>query len=147
MKKIESVVNDIIRKEAGKPDFAFPNSVLGYFLVYLIYSDVYVLNGFVIPVGVESTMESTDGYEDSDWLHRSNSYKPLQIDKDNTCTVLVFFLILIIFSCVCMMPRPRLISCYYMYVDEYSDRCIDQSGMIDLIDASPDLNLGTLFFH
>jgi hypothetical protein len=40
-----------------------------------------------------------------------------------------------------------MLRCYYVYVDEYSDRCIDQSGMIDLTDASPDLNLGTLFFH
>jgi hypothetical protein len=46
------------------------------------------------------------------------------------------------FFLCCMMPR-----CYYVYVDEYSDRCIDQSGMIDLTGASPDLNLGTLFFH
>ena len=46
-----------------------------------------------------------------------------------------------------MMPRPRLISCYYIYVDDYSDRCTDQSGIIDLTDASPDLNPGTLFFH
>ena len=46
-----------------------------------------------------------------------------------------------------MMPRPRLICCYYyyIYVDEYSDRCIDQSGMIDLTDASSDLNLGIFF--
>ena len=45
-----------------------------------------------------------------------------------------------------MMPRPRLISCYYIYVDEYSDKCIDQSGMIGMTNASPDLNPGTLFF-
>ena len=44
------------------------------------------------------------------------------------------------------MPRPRLISGYYIYVDGYSDKCIDQSGMIDMTDASPDLNPGTLFF-
>jgi len=45
-----------------------------------------------------------------------------------------------------MMPRPRLISCYYIYVDEYSDKCIDQSGMIGLTDASPDLNPVHCFF-
>ena len=91
----------------------------------------------VVPVRVDSTTESTDVYEDSDGLHRNNSYNPMQIDKDNTCTILVFlFLILLIFSCVCMMSRPRLISCYYIYVDEYSDKCIDQSGMIGMTDAS-----------
>ena len=109
----------------------------------------FLLCNYVVPVGVESTTENTDGYEDSDWLHRNSSYKPMQIDKDNTCTIFCFFLflILIIFSCVCMMPRPGLISCYYIYVHEYSDKCIDQSGMIGMTDASPDLNSGTLFFH
>ena len=105
----------------------------------------YLLCNYVVPVGVESTTKNTDGYEDSDWLHRNNSYKSMQIDKDNSCTNFVFFPILI-FSCVCMMPRPRLISCYYIYVDEYSDKCIDQSGMIGMTDASPDINPCTLFF-
>ena len=45
-----------------------------------------------------------------------------------------------------MMLRPRLISCYYIYVDEYSDGYIDQNGMVDMTDASPNLNPGTLFF-
>ena len=45
-----------------------------------------------------------------------------------------------------MMPRPRLISYYFIYVDEYSDKCIDQNGMIGMTNASPDLNPGTLFF-
>jgi hypothetical protein len=140
-------VNDMIRKKQVNLVLFFWIQYC-HFLVYLIYSDVYVLNVYVVPVGVESTTENTDGYEDSDWLHRDNSYKLMQIDKDNTCTDLVFlFLILIIFSYACMMPRPRLISCYYIYVDDYSDICIDQSGMIDMTDASPDLNPGTLSFH
>ena len=50
-----------------------------------------MLCNYVVPVGVESTTENTDGYEDSDWLHRNNSYELMQIDKDNTCTVLVSF--------------------------------------------------------
>ena len=56
------------------------------FLVYLIYSEYHV-----VPVGVDSTAESTDVHEDSDWLHRNNSYELMQIDKDNTCTILVSF--------------------------------------------------------
>ena len=52
----------------------------------------YLLCNYIVPVGVESTTENTDGYEDSDWLHRNSSYKPMQaIDKDNICTILVFF--------------------------------------------------------
>ena len=74
------------QKKTGKSDFAFLNSVLP-FLVYLIYSECHM-----VPVGVDSTTESTDVYEDSDWLHRNNSYNPMRIDKDNTCTILVFFL-------------------------------------------------------
>ena len=46
----------------------------------------------VVPVGVDSTTESTDVYEDSNWLHRNNSYNPMKIDKDNTCTIFAFFL-------------------------------------------------------
>ena len=72
------------QKKAGKSDFAFLNSALP-FLVYLIYIECHV-----VPVGVDSTTESTDVYEDSDGLHRNNSYNPMQIDKDNTCTILVF---------------------------------------------------------
>jgi hypothetical protein len=82
-------VNDIIKKKQVNLILLFWIQYC-LFLVYLIYSDVYVLNLYVVPVGVESTTESTDGYEDSDWLHRNNSYKPMQIDKDNTCTILVF---------------------------------------------------------
>jgi hypothetical protein len=38
-------------------------------------------------------------------------------------------------------------SCYYyIYVDDNSEMCIDQSGVIDITNASPDLNPGTLFF-
>ena len=51
----------------------------------------YLLCNYVVPVGVESTTENTDVYEDSDWLHRNNSYELMQIDKDNTCTILVSF--------------------------------------------------------
>ena len=51
----------------------------------------YLLCNYVVPVEVESTMENTNGYEDSDWLHRNNSYELKQIDKDNTCTILVSF--------------------------------------------------------
>jgi hypothetical protein len=49
------------------------------------------LNAYVVAVAVESITENIDGYEDSDWLHRDNSYKPMQTDKDNTCTNLGFF--------------------------------------------------------
>ena len=55
----------ILSEKAGKSDFAFLNSVLP-FLVYLIYSECHV-----VPVEVDSTTESTDVYEDSDWLHRN----------------------------------------------------------------------------
>jgi hypothetical protein len=57
-----------------------------------------------------------------------------------------FLLILIVFSYACMMPRPRLIPCYYIYVDDCSNICIYQSAMVDMTHASPDLNPGTLFF-
>ena len=35
----------------------------------------YLLCNYVVPVEVESTTENTNGYEDSDWLHRNNSYE------------------------------------------------------------------------
>ncbi|KAG0531111.1 hypothetical protein BDA96_05G245800 [Sorghum bicolor] len=91
-------------------------------------------------VGFQTTTESTDGYEDSDWLHRNDSYNPMQIDKDNTCTILIFlFILLSIFFLCFLIWRPKLKSCYYIYVDEYSDTCINQSGMIDMTDASLDI--------
>ena len=59
----------------------------------------------------------------------------------------LLFLILIIFLlCLYDAEAKVNIMLLYIYVDDYSDRCIDQSGIIDLTDASPDLNLGTLFF-
>ena len=58
---------------------------------YISHWFAYLLCNYVVPVGVESTTENTDGYEDSDWLHRNNSYELMQIDKDNTCTILVSF--------------------------------------------------------
>ncbi|XP_021320662.1 uncharacterized protein LOC8073270 isoform X2 [Sorghum bicolor] len=112
MKKIESVVNDIIRKKI---------------------------------VGFQTTTENTDGYEDSDWLHRNDSYNPMQIDKDNTCTILIFFVHITNYFFLCfLMWRPKLKSCYYIYVDEYSDTCINQSGMIDRTDASLDITPGVI---
>ena len=51
----------------------------------------YLLCNYVVLVRVESITENTDGYEDSDWLHRNHSYELMQIDKDNTCTILVSF--------------------------------------------------------
>ena len=60
-------------------------------LTCINYWFAYLLCNYVVPVGVESTTENTDGYEDSDRLHRNNSYELMQIDKDNTCTILVSF--------------------------------------------------------
>jgi hypothetical protein len=36
---------------------------------------------------------------------------------------------------------------FFLCLYDYSDIRRDQSGMIDMTDASPDLNPGTLFFH
>ena len=41
----------------------------------------YLLCNYVVPVRVESTTKNTDGYENSDWLHRNNSYELMRIDK------------------------------------------------------------------
>jgi hypothetical protein len=38
-----------------------------------------------------------------------------------------------------MMSMTRFIPFYYIYVDDYFSICIDQSGMIDITDASPNL--------
>jgi len=51
----------------------------------------YLFCNYVVPIEVKSTTENTDGFEDSDWLHQNNSYELMQIDKDNTCTILVSF--------------------------------------------------------
>ncbi|XP_002448248.2 uncharacterized protein LOC8055924 isoform X2 [Sorghum bicolor] len=92
--------------------------------------------------GVESTMKNYDGDEDSDWLHRDTS--PCILIKITHVSIWAFFLVLILFSYACMMSRTRLIQFYYIYVDDYSNICIDQSGMIDITDASPDLNPGPI---
>ena len=61
-------------------------------LFFLVVGDLIYSECHVVPVGVDSTTESTNVYEDSDWPHRNNSYNPMKIDKDNICTILVFFL-------------------------------------------------------
>jgi len=69
---------------------------------------------------------------------------PCILIKITHVSIWAFFLVLILFSYACMMSRTRLIQFYYIYVDDYSNICIDQSGMIDITDASPDLNPGTM---
>ena len=50
----------------------------------------YLLCNYVVAVGVESTTENTCDNEDSDWLHRNNTYEPMQIDNDDRCIILGF---------------------------------------------------------
>jgi hypothetical protein len=84
------------------------------------------------------TMKIVTGYIETT---HTNPCRLIKITHVPIC----FFLILIIFSYACTMTRPRLIPCYYIYVDDYFDICIDQSGMIDMTDASPDLNPGIIY--